>query len=188
MLLSSSAYALSMGSIAKNDFAEITSGESAKFEALFWNPENESYKVVLSASFPDRWTVILDPKDFILNNSVGEEYISVSHGNVRAKRVNVFVKPDEKSVSGNYTITVWVDAISSENSSLTVIPRRSFNLIVELKGLESEEHIDEIEMPYVSEDVNQETVVEHENGDEKIFYIAVIGLIILISIIVYKKS
>ena len=188
-MLSSNAYALSLGSIAKNDFAEISLGKSAKFQMLFWNPENDSYIVRMSVEYaPQDWTIIIDPNEFVLNNSVGEEYISLPYDkNIRAKTVNVFVKPNEGSVSNRYNITIGAYAVSPTESSLVVIPRRSFNLVVDLEGLEDAAKIENNTDTVVSDSRILDNIAESEDNNEKIFYIAVIALIVGLSIFLYKK-
>ena len=88
-------YAISFGSTAKSSYEKIEVGDSAKFQILFWNSGSEAYTVKISvASSPENWVVIADPEMFVLDNSTGEEYVSVPPSTVKAKVVNLFVKPD----------------------------------------------------------------------------------------------
>jgi len=190
LLLSQRAYAINLGSLVKSDFAQISIGESAKFKILFWNSEEDSYEMRLSVkNYPEGWTVIIDPDEFILNRSVGEEYISLPYmnDNIRAKVVNIFIKPDEKSLTGNYSIAIESYAITNFEGVLSVLPKNSFQLKVSLKGIETQENND---IPLeVSEEKDIE-VFEHVNDTQQnksITYMFFIIIVVIASLVVYKK-
>lgn len=193
-LLADAVYAINLGSAVKNNFAEIPITESAKFTLLFWNTENETYTMRLSATdYPDEWTIIIDPEEFPLNRSTGEEYISLpySEENVKAKVVNVFVKPDEKSPDGRYSVMVEADAIETGGTqgALAVVPIRSFMFEIELSGSEV---IESSENNVTSSSESSTECVEEtespEPGNENVFYFVLIILIVAFSIVLYKKS
>ncbi len=201
ILLSSEIYAISFGSIAKNEFAEISNGKSTKFEMLFWNIENESYIVKLSIKeAPKDWIVIIDPNEFVLNKSIGEEYIKLPYmkENIKAKVVNLFVKPDSNSEPGKYFVIIKAETkiFQNKENGITVVPERIFKFEIDLKGfvtsndIENKENIigfsgngfhsnDEILKISNSKNKNQ--------MGKKNFYLVIIFLVIVISIIIYKK-
>ena len=200
ILLSSGAYAISLGSVAKNKFDEISNDESTKFTMLFWNIENESYTVKLSVKeSPKDWVVIIDPIEFILNKSVGEEYVSLPYlnENIRAKVVNVFVKPDIKSETGKYFIVIKAETELPrlEINGMNMIPERLFQFEINLKSFtNSNDNVDKkLEFHENSVDVKNEKIemknltIENKLNKEYFYFIAVF-LIITISIIIYKKS
>jgi len=201
ILLSSEVYAINFGSIAKNEFAEISNGKSTKFKMLFWNIENESYTVKLSIKeAPKDWIVIIDPNEFVLNKSIGEEYIKLPYmeENIKAKVVNLFVKSDNNSEPGKYFVIIKAETkiLQNEENGITIIPERIFKFEIDLKGFVTSSDIG-----------NKENIIEFsENGfnsnneilkitnskdknqiDKKYFYFIIIFLIIIISIIIYKK-
>jgi uncharacterized membrane protein len=193
-LMADVVYAINLGSAVKNNFAEIPISESAKFTLLFWNTESETYVLKLSAvDYPEGWTIIIDPEEFLLNKSTGEEYISLPYSdeNVKAKVVNVFVKPDEKSNDGRYYVVVEADARETGDAqgAITVVPIRSFRFEVELSGSTAADTNEENAAP-PSEDSSQ-ALIENETpapSNENVFYFVLIILIVAFSVVLYKKS
>lgn len=200
ILLSSGAYAINLGSVAKNSFSEISNDESAKFTMLFWNSESESYGVkLLVEDSPKDWTVIIDPDEFMLNKSTGEEYINLpySNENVKAKVVNIFVRPDSLSKPGNYSVIIKaeVDMNQSEANELSVIPERLFTFEIELKGFttsnDSVENIAKIptnEIETKNDSLESYYLKVDNKVDKNYFYLAILSLVVIVSIIIYKKS
>lgn len=196
-LLSSDVYAISLGSVVKSNVAETSNSESIKFTMLFWNVENESYTVKLSATdSPKDWTIIIDPNEFILNNSVGEEYIKLPYmdENAKAKVVNIFVKPDSNSKPGKYFISIKAEAIpQNEINDVAIIPEKLFRFEVNLKGFTMSNDNIENNIEYSKGELKVENPkinnLKIENKiNKEYFYFIVISLVILTSIIIYKKS
>lgn len=204
ILLSSETYAINLGSIAKNNFAEISNRESIKFKMLFWNIENESYTVKMSIKeAPKNWTVIIDPDEFVLNKSIGEEYIKLPYANenIKAKVVNLFVKPDENSKPDKYFIFIKAETEIKQNEEniITIVPERIFKFEIDLRGFKLADSNNVIENKEKTVDFSG-NVFNHKNENlktsnsknenqinkEYIYYILVF-MIILISIIIYKK-
>jgi len=196
ILLSSEAYAISLGSIVKNDFAEIIDSESAKFKILFWNIETESYTLKLSIKeSPEDWIVIIDPDDFVLDRTIGEEYISLPYmnENIRAKVVNLFVKPDSDSKPGNYSVVIEAGSRTyDESGGIKIVPERVLKFRIDLKGLVVSNDIENGLTPEnesVSRINELKTIYTTQNQiDKEYLYLIVMFLIILASIIIYKKS
>ncbi|MFH0929015.1 MAG: hypothetical protein V1818_01510 [Candidatus Aenigmatarchaeota archaeon] len=192
ILLSTSAYSINIGSVIKNDFAETSINESASFKILFWNSGNESYALKLAVSGqPEGWAVIIDPEEFVLNKSVGEEYISLPYmnENIRAKVVNVFVKPDSESLSGNYSVTIVSGAVYDTPYLLTVVPKTSFVLRIGLKGGRTENK--EAEVQNAKENIDNEiaeVMIDGEESSDSVLLLVLVFLILGAAIAVYKKS
>ncbi|MFH1473650.1 MAG: hypothetical protein ABIE55_02030 [Candidatus Aenigmatarchaeota archaeon] len=197
ILLSSEVYAISLGSIVKEDYVEISNDESVKFKMLFWNIDSESYTLKLSVKdAPENWIAIIDPDEFVLNNSIGEEYISLPYmnDNIKAKVVNLFVKPDSDSEAGIYSVVIEAGTkTSDETSGIEIVPQRLFNFQINLSGskdsigIENKDIKDSTE--FVSEEGSLKTISSAENElDKDYFYLAVVILVILASIIIYRKS
>lgn len=199
ILISSNACAINLGSVEKNNFAEISDDESAKFTMLFWNSESEPYGVkLLVKDFPENWIVIIDPDEFILNKSVGEEYINLpySNENVKAKVVNIFVKPDSSSKPGKYLVTVKTETNLNQNEAnqLSIIPERLFTFEINLKGFTTSNDIVEnkVKIPTNEIETKNDSLESYylkadDKTDKKYFYLAIASLVIIISIIIYKK-
>ncbi len=201
-MLSSEVHAINLGSVAKNKFAEISNDESVKFKMLFWNVENESYTMKLSVKeAPKDWVIIIDPNEFILNKSIGEEYIKLPHikENIKAKVVNLFVKADSNSKPGKYFVMIEAEIkiFKNETTDITIVPRKLFKFEIELMDFDTnlnnviKNKETMIEFSGNSFDHNDEILISNgKNGkqiDRKYFYSIVIFLIVLISIIIYKK-
>lgn len=196
VLLSSSAYAINLGSLTKDTRGDATKDESTKFKMLFWNAESEAYDVRLSVKeSPKDWIIIIDPSEFNLSKSVGEEYVNLPYSseNVKAKVVNIYVKPDKDSKPGNYSVILKAETILKQNeiNGVTVVPERLFKFEVSLKGPASS--VDNYKAP--AENKIYYDIVSKEKSDEKIsdtydkkyFYFFVLAVIVLFSIILYKK-
>ena len=204
ILLSSEVYALNMGSVAKNKIAEISIGESAKFKMLFWNTEDESYTMKLSIKeAPKDWTIMLDPSEFVLKKTIGEEYINLPYTNeiIKAKIVNLFVKPASNSKSGKYFVTIKAEPRLSQNEigDINVIPARLLKFEIDLKSLNiidsmniSGNQKNTIEFSgngfdYEGENLEINNAKNENQIDKKYFYFIILFMIVLISITIYKK-
>jgi hypothetical protein len=128
-----------MGTVVKKDTLSITSRESSKFTVLFWNIENTSYKVDLEVKeAPKDWLIIIQPKEFILNSSTGEEYISLPYinKNVKTLPVNIFVKPNDTQI-GEYTVIINAKA-GLPGETISFFQERDFKLTVKIIGKQSQ--------------------------------------------------
>jgi hypothetical protein len=197
ILLSSRVYAINFGSIVNEDYAEITNEGSVKFKMLFWNVESESYTLKLSVKeSPEDWITIIDPDEFVLNKSVGEEYIKLPYmnENIKAKVVNLFVKANPKSETGNYSVVVEAGIKApDEKDGINIVPQRLLKFEIVLNGQEKTDVVeDEIVVgssEIVSEINDIETTSPIENQIDKIYlYLIVMFIAILASVIIYKKS
>jgi hypothetical protein len=195
ILLSSRAYSMNLGSAQKNDYASIDSYESAKFKMLFWNSENDTYMVNITAvDFPKDWTVIIDPNDFYLSRSTGEERISLPYTKetVMAKTVMIYVKPDTNSLSGAYSVSIRAQTKMPEmqTSGMNMVSEKLFKFTVNLSSTASSEKVAgnvTVEHSLETQVVKNETVVtEKGESSNPAFAIAVI-LVAVASIILYKK-
>jgi len=191
LLLSTGAYAISMGNVVKNDFKKITSSESAKFILLFWNIDKESYRVRLDIrELPNDWIIIIEPNNFILNASVGKEYIKLPYMNdgVKATPVEVLVKPMSSTKPGKYNI-ILSSRTESPSDGISFSQERLFNFTVEVENPTYFESPEE----QSSNQYNENESIPYyelnlENADLSYFYIIIIIIIFLFSFLIYKYS
>ena len=193
ILLSHAAYAINLGGVVKNSFSEISADESVKLAMLFWNSEEDSYNIKLSVKeSPKNWIVIISPDEFVLNKFIGEEYISLPYNNefIKAKLVNVFVKANQNSSSGNYSIVIRAETeLSDNNNFINVVPERLFEFKFHMNGLETIDNDDEISISALNlklEEIKSENL-ESKQSEKNIFY-AVIMFIALLSLILFYKK
>jgi hypothetical protein len=193
LLLSSGAYAISMGSAVKNDFEKITNSESAKFTLLFWNIDKESYRVRLDIrEIPNDWIIIIEPNNFILNASVGEEYINLPYMNdgVKATPVEVIVKPITSTKPGKYNITLS-SRTESPSDGISFSQERLFNFIVEVENPTYFESSEEQIANQYNENESTSPLsyrLNLKNADLSYFYVMIIIIILLFSFLIYKYS
>jgi hypothetical protein len=197
ILMSSSAYAINLGSAEKIRYDEITSFESAEFKLIFWNNENTTYDVKLTASdYPKDWAVIIDPSEFLLNRNTGDEYISLPYTseNVKAKVVKIFVKPTEKSLTGIYKISVksQTGLPGPAEGGMNIMSEKIFTFEVNLTGLTDtiDVEVQNSTANYPHTDTANEPQLSKETAnrdDKEGFYAVIIILVAAISIIIYKK-
>jgi hypothetical protein len=192
IILSTRAYAISMGTVVKNDFAKIEVGESANFKVLFWNIENESYKVELDKKeAPENWVIIVEPNNFNLNASVGKEYIKLPYENdyVKATPVDIIVKPANSTNPGKYDIVVIARA-SLPSNEIGFSQERLFKFVVEINNPlffeDSKKQNQNIYQNKENQDTSIEINLSQENVNFNYFYITSILLILLISFLIYK--
>ena len=190
LLISSGAYAISMGSVAKNNFEKITSSESAKFTLLFWNIEIESFRVRLNTrELPNDWIIIIEPNNFILNASVGKEYIKLpyTNDNVKATPVEVIVKPTISTKPGKYNISLS-STTESASDGISFSQERVFNFIVEVENPTYLEPPEEKGSNQSNEKITSPYKSNVENNDFSYFYVIIIIIILLFSFLIYKYS
>jgi len=185
IIFSTSAFALNLGTLVNNDYVKLSVNESARFKVLFWNIENESYKIQLNVKeAPEDWTIIIEPNNFVLNSTFGKEYFKLPYGNyVKATPVDIIVKPTNRP--GKYDIIISAKTILPQNG-INFAQERLFKFVVE------------VENPLYFENSKQQNVIlsNQNNYIEKekpivkeinIYPIAIL-IIILISFLIYKYS
>jgi hypothetical protein len=181
------ANAINFGSVAKNDYMEISYNQSANFKLLFWNTENISYKVTLEVKdIPKDWNVIIQPKEFLLNSTTGDQYIKLPYmeSDVRALSVNVFAKPNSNE-NGRYYITIITIAGMPNVTGVSTSLERKFNLTVDVTGGINAVNQTENKNMLANESNTANTIPEHNSY---IPYIIIIIGIFLISFIIYKYA
>ena len=186
LLILPKAEAISFGSLLKKDFAQIKINESAKFEILFWNVEEKPYQVQLEVEeAPEDWLVMIQPKEFILSSSTGEEYVSLPYLErpVKAFLVNVFVKPENYKAGNNQVLIKAKAGLPAQGISF--FQERNFKLIVEVEGeknqgVENKSLIEQEPLPSIEKIAEQ--------VPSAISYIFAIIGILVISLIIYKYA
>lgn len=187
MLFSTGTYAISMGTLVKSDLKQIAINESAKFTLLFWNVENESYRVKLGVKeAPENWIVIIDPNNFELNNSVGKEYIKLPYkdSSVKATPVDVIVKPPTSVKTGRYDVVITAVTESSYDE-IGLSQERSFKLSVEIGNPTYSKESSQITNQNISPFIEN---LKKEIDNPDYFYVLIIIIILLISYLIYKYS
>lgn len=187
MLFSTGTYAISMGTLVKSDLKQISINESAKFTLLFWNIENESYRVKLGVKeAPENWIVIINPNNFELNSSVGKEYIKLPYkdNSVKATPIDVIVKPPTSVKIGMYNIIITAMSESSPEE-IGLSQERSFKLSVEIENPTYFKESSQSESQNVSSFAEN---LKQEINNPDYFYVLIIIIILLISYLIYKYS
>lgn len=187
MLFSTGTYAISMGALVKNDLKQIATNELAKFTLLFWNIENESYRVKLGVKeAPENWIVIIDPNNFELNNSVGKEYIKLPYkdNSVKATPVDVIVKPPTSVKTGRYNVVVTAMSESSPEE-IGLSQERSFKLSIEIENPTYFKESSQSTNQSISSFIES---LKQEINNPDYFYALIIIIILLISYLIYKYS
>jgi len=104
--------AFNLGSLQKSTTSNVSAGDVAIFNLLFWNQDNLlGYTISLdSVDTPEGWVILFNPSEFYLNDepSGNIEYIYLSRLKtaVSAKIVNIYVSVPEYTLSGIYPIKI----------------------------------------------------------------------------------
>ncbi|OGI11553.1 hypothetical protein A3K64_03545 [Candidatus Micrarchaeota archaeon RBG_16_36_9] len=183
-----------MGTVVKNDFAKIEVGESANFKVLFWNIENESYKVELyKKEAPENWVIIVEPNNFNLNASEGKEYIKLPYENdyVKATLVDIIVKPYSVN-PGKYNVVLVARSFFPQNG-ISFSQERLFKFVVEIENPlffeNSKKQNQDINQNKENQDISEINLIRgQENFNSNYFYTISIILILLLSFLIYKYS
>jgi len=145
-------YSTSLGSFIKKDSATIESGGRVNFEILFWNLE-ESYNLKINEkSVPSDWRVLIEPDDFVLDNSRNQEppygegeYINLPGiGTIKPEKVEVEIVTSENTETGDYTVSLVAIASGSEEE-ISVFQERDINFKISILGKEDTEIEEELE-------------------------------------------
>ena len=196
LILSSRAYAINLGSSQMGSFAEISSSDSAKFSMLFWNADNQTYSVALTTQeYPEGWNVIINPSVFDLNKDTGDESLALPYmqENIMAKRIDVFVKPNDQSRPGSYRIVIRSETKLPEIkiSGMNMVSDRLYVFDVNITGIittSSQTQERKIVYDYGnSSQAKSQLSSEEKSGDKTLFYSAVVIFVLALSIIIYKK-
>lgn len=184
ILLVPTVKAINLGGVVKNERLKISPGESGKFALILWNSEEESYLVELDVKQkPDDWLVFIRPYKFLLNSSVGDEYIILPNSgqSVKASLVDVFVKPDAGS-SGSHDVIISAKAVLPQEG-ITFLPEIQLKLTADVgeASIEQGEDVEEIESE--SKSLSEELI---ERTPTNFFYPLIIICILVISFIIYR--
>ncbi|MEM7825070.1 MAG: hypothetical protein QXO27_03815 [Candidatus Aenigmatarchaeota archaeon] len=181
--------AISMGSVIKKDTISIKANESTKFTILFWNVEENSYKVNLEVKdAPKDWFVNIQPKEFILNSSTGKEYISLPYMDniIKALPVEVFVKP-ENAHTDKYFIIIKARA-GIPGKDISFFQEREFKLTVEIIDLQSQKETKSNISEITKESRHLTGGFLAQVNINYIFYIISFVSILVISLLIYKYA
>jgi len=193
LLLIQSAAAISLGTVVKNDVVSIKDDEGAIFTILFWNVENNTYNVNLELKdSPPNWTVIFQPKSFILNSSSGDENIVLPYMNESAKALaaKILVEP-KNAEAGRYYLIITAIAGSPEKG-LSFYQEREFRLAVDVTGTqfgpESTTTISDMTGD-AQPSGNNPIMPTYQTGFSYLYiYVMVFICIFVVSVIIYKYA
>ncbi|MEM7822315.1 MAG: hypothetical protein QXI23_02395, partial [Candidatus Aenigmatarchaeota archaeon] len=172
--------------LVKKDFTSIEANDTTKFTILFWNTEETPYQVKLKVvEIPKGWFISLQPKEFMLSSSVGEEYVSLPYTSkpVKAFPVDVFVKP-ENAKPGSYQIVIKAKA-GLPSRGITFFQEREFKLTVNIRG----EKIQDNGIEVLEKTTTLPLREENSGQTSSVFtYLFAIFCILVVSLLIYKYA
>ncbi|MEM5836532.1 MAG: hypothetical protein QW058_02115 [Candidatus Aenigmatarchaeota archaeon] len=177
--------AISLGSVLKKDFVILKANESARFEILFWNVEEEPFQVKIEVKeAPKDWSILIQPQEFLLSSSSGEEYINLPNleNPVKAKLVKIFVKP-ENSKAGEYEVVLKARA-GAPSQGIAFFQEIELKLRVKVEG-ESEKT--KSETPAIWQPLPSTGKIVEETSSI-LSYISAIIFILVVSFLIYKYA
>jgi hypothetical protein len=134
--------ATNLGTVQKQSVRTIRKGETAEFTILFWNLDEPVLPVKLKLrQAPEKWTVIINPEVFTLNQSKpenppyqeGVEYIGASNNLIiRTTPIKIYVKVPTSAKEGAYEILITANA-GTTNDAISVLQERTFKFVVNVK-------------------------------------------------------
>lgn len=140
LILLENVSSISLGSLVKNNQAELNPNESAEFTLLLWN-SGESPIVVKfkEKSLPNDWFVIFKSKEIVLepakpeqNPQEGFNYISTSYGYVKATPVKIIIKTSDTTRKGIYLATITAMASEERDDIISLIQERDFSFKINI--------------------------------------------------------
>ncbi len=182
--------AQAIGSLQKSNFLEIRRGEVANFKILFWNAENISYAIKLEIrKKPENFFVLIEPKEFLLPPSnkgppyEEGEYVSLPSGDFRAFPVNVYVKDFGESGEKEVLISAL---IGSDKNELSFLMEKTFKFKVKVNSSSQLKETNETKS--ISIPLNISSSEKRLINLKPTFYILIILVFILISVLIYKRA
>jgi hypothetical protein len=124
-------FALNLGSLVKNDYAELEENQTASFEIIIWS-KDENYTIFLQEkNYPNDWLISINPK-VVSSKDKEAVYVNVGESYVRAHKINVVINPMNPK-PGDYMITLSASAYQPEEK-INVIQEREFSFKVKILG------------------------------------------------------
>ena len=122
-LLPQATTASNLGTLQKSNFQNITVGDTATFNILFWNTNFDGYNISLETIMaPKDWKIIINPANFYLNNesfgNVEHIYIPRIKKTMSASVITVYMPVPKTTPSGNYKVIL--KATSNDNTQSTI--------------------------------------------------------------------
>jgi uncharacterized membrane protein len=182
----------SLGTLQKKSYLEIKSGQIATFSILFWN--QEPLEIELKEKVvPEKWVVIVEPKKFILNDSItSSEVIRVQNSYIKALPVNVLAIPPEDVEPGSYEIIINMIA-GKNDKEISFFQEKNFNFKVNIQGqlIEQKENSTEPINKYITKTGNftlpfKETENISSSFTRTIFWLIIILITLLFCWVLYK--
>ena len=133
LIIVSNVYAMNLGTVAKNNFVNIGENQSGRFNLLFWTGDEQVYHVELHLKYaPDDWAITIQPENFNISRSAGEEAVVIDNNYVGATPVAVYVKP-LLYINGTYNIVLTATA-GAPAGGISFLQERVFNLTARIGG------------------------------------------------------
>ncbi|VVB60827.1 Uncharacterised protein [uncultured archaeon] len=127
--------AMNLGTLQKQSSADIGAGETAVFHILFWNAQDQEYSVKISDSkMPQGWTVIVNPKQFLLNSTPAGNteriYLPGAKNTVIAEVADIYVIVPKNESIGNYIVSIMAAAGNGTGPGFLLMQERQFSFDV----------------------------------------------------------
>jgi len=124
-------FALNLGSLVKNDYAELEENQTASFEIIIWS-KDENYTIFLQEkNYPNDWLISINPK-VVSSKDKEAVYVNVGESYVKAHKINVVINP-MNAKPGEYMITLSALAYQPKEK-INVIQEREFSFKVKILG------------------------------------------------------
>jgi len=176
--------AKALGTLQKKSYLETAPGQVAEFGILIWNTEpievEFKEKVV-----PKNWSVIIEPRKFVLDANTGSDIISLPEGYVKALLVKIFVIIPTDADPGIYGITVGMTAGKTEKG-ISFFQEKNFNFKVNISGHPAEKKELVSVIANVSGNFTAAREAEKAEPLRLVFWLLIVTVLLIIGWIVYK--
>jgi hypothetical protein len=173
-----------LGTVTKNDAAVLGENESARFTILFWS-DDEQYVELWVKEAPANWIVIIEPDNFKINESSGNEYIVLpDRGTKKALPVDIFVKPS--GTSGTQHVVIGARS-GNQSEGIVFMQERAFTFTIEGKSNFSEPAAEKNNSIAKNQTNNEKYQAEKREEINYLIYLALF-LVVLFSVLIYKYS
>jgi len=181
LLTISTVQAANLGSIQKNDRAQIKPEETAIFTVLFYNDNLPILVTLTEKSVPDKWTVIIQPNNFILNQSLPEnlpyesnvEYLNTPKGLIKTYPVRIYIKSPESVKPREYEIFISATG-GNPSGGLSVFQERVFKFTINVTEKQTGNKILDITKESINKLTGMATAVTEQVNILWIFVSAVV--------------
>lgn len=193
LLTISSVHAVSMGSSLKYDTTSVQPGDTAVFNALFWNVDEDPYVVEIEVKgLPEGWTVVANPDEFLLDSSTGSElvYLPYLERSIKATNVEIFVITDSDDEGGEIILSARNKIV--DGGDINFVQERRIVLKVDKHDTAQVDDVPGVVDVSVPEDivVGSGPVEGSQNTDNvDYFFYAIVAIgILAVSVAIYRYA